>query len=128
MIVESLKNKFKGTIIPINPHAEEIQGLQAYPSVLAYKESIDLAVISVPAEMTLQAIETCAKKMIRYVVLVTAGFAEIGNKELEDEIVETLKRNHMRLLRGTRLAIPDTTPNPDPKFDKIFPSEIKIRS
>ena len=63
-ILENLKYSFKGKIYPINPNAGEILGLTAYSSVLDIEEPVDMAVISVPAEMVKDVLLECKKKKI----------------------------------------------------------------
>ena len=57
-----LDSEYEGNLYPINPTAEEILGLKAYPSLIDVKGSIDLAVIALKAELTLKIIEDCISK------------------------------------------------------------------
>ena len=64
-LMSNLK-KFKGTVIPINLHEKKILGKKCYKSVLDFKESIDLAVIAIPAKSVKVVLEECGKKQIKY--------------------------------------------------------------
>jgi acetyl coenzyme A synthetase (ADP forming)-like protein len=97
-ILENLKYSFKGKLYPINPNAGEILGLTSYSSVLDIEEPIDLAVISVPAEMVKDALLECKKKKIGAVVIISSGFSEIGEKERELELKEVLKGSKTRVM------------------------------
>ncbi|MEM1611817.1 MAG: CoA-binding protein [Desulfurococcaceae archaeon] len=89
---------FKGKIYPINPHASEILGVKAYPSVLSVPEEIDVAVVTIPAPEVPKAIEECGKKGIKVAVVITSGFAEVGNVELEERVVKIAEEYGTRIL------------------------------
>jgi acyl-CoA synthetase (NDP forming) len=70
---------FSGKLYIVNPNAEEILGHKAYKSVMDIKESIELGIVAVPAESILKVVDECGKKKIRHLIIITAGFKEIGN-------------------------------------------------
>lgn len=85
-LVENLiKAGFKGKIYPINLTAKKILGLTAFPSVFSIKDKIDLAIIAIPALLVSKVLEECGKKKIRQVIIISAGFKEIGKTGLEFE-------------------------------------------
>ncbi len=69
---------FKGGVYPVNPKYREIDGLSCHPSVANIAGSCDLALIAVPAEATIEAVATCGAAGIRFCVVLSAGFREIG--------------------------------------------------
>src|SRR3989442_22938 len=71
-------NEYQGTVYPVNPKATSIHGVRAYPSVLEIPDRVDLAIITVPADVALEAVEDCGKKGVRGLVVITAGFREVG--------------------------------------------------
>jgi acyl-CoA synthetase (NDP forming) len=91
---------FQGAVYPINPKEKKIQGLQAYPSVLDVKEPIDLAVITVPAEMVPRSIKECVKKGIGGAIIISADFAETGDRgrSLQEETVEIARQGGLRFV------------------------------
>jgi acetate---CoA ligase (ADP-forming) len=95
-----LHHGFKGKLYPINPKRETVLGVKAYKSVLHVKDLIDIAIIIVPAESVPYAIEDCCAKGIRYVVVETAGFAELGDegKRVQACIKEIIRERGCRLL------------------------------
>jgi len=98
-IVNNLKEGgFKGKIVPVNKKGGTILGLKAYPSVLDYPETIDIAVLSVPAQFTPQVAEECGKKGIFGIIVVASGFAEVGNTKLEDDLASACRKYNVRLL------------------------------
>lgn len=115
---EILKNlkKNKKQAIPINPKAKTIQGLKAYSSVLQTKQKIDLAIICVPARIVPKVLEECGKKRIRNVIIISAGFIEAGNKELNNEIKKISEKHKIRIIGPNVLGII----NPHQKLNASF--------
>src|SRR5207244_13394436 len=72
-------NEFQGTVYPVNPKATSVHGIRAYPNVLEIPGPVDLAVITVPAEVALQSVEDCGKKGVKGLIVVTAGLREMGD-------------------------------------------------
>ena len=96
-----LDQQFPGAIYPVQPHAEEIDGIKAYPSVSAIPGPVDLAIILVPHHLTLSVVRECANKGVKGAILFTAGFRETGTEEgkaLEEELVRTARSAGMRLI------------------------------
>lgn len=91
---------YAGKIYPVNPKAELVQGLQAYASVAALPEAPDLAIVAVDAERAPEAIEQCAERGVRSVVVFSSGFAELGEqgRAAQDRLRMTARRTGMRLL------------------------------
>ncbi|MCL4389548.1 MAG: acetate--CoA ligase family protein [Candidatus Marsarchaeota archaeon] len=108
---------FQGKLYPINVNAaDKIMGFKAYKSILDVKEPIDLAVISVPAEIVPKVLEECGKAKARGVVLVTSGFAEVGRIDLQDRIVAISKKYRMPLMGPNCLGVMDTRSRNDTLF------------
>jgi len=91
---------YAGKIYPVNPKAEMVQGLQAYASVGALPEAPDLAIVAVDAERAPEAIEQCADRGVRSVVVFSSGFAELGEqgRAMQDRLLAAARRTGMRLL------------------------------
>lgn len=96
---------YDGDIYPVNPRAEEIRGLEVYPTVSAIPRRVDLALIVTPAHIVPSVLEDCADTDLAGAVVVAVGFGEAGEdgEELEDQIV-SLAREH-----GIRLIGPNTS-------------------
>ncbi|MFD1564504.1 acetate--CoA ligase family protein [Haloarchaeobius amylolyticus] len=99
------KGGYEGEIYPVNPSAEEIRGLEVYPTVSAIPGRVDLALIVTPAPIVPQILEDCADTDLAGAVVVAVGFGEAGEdgQALEDEIVR-LANEH-----GVRLVGPNTS-------------------
>src|SRR5579872_3738641 len=77
-LFRNLLASFRGPVYPINPHASEIGSVRAFPTLLDLPEPVDLAFVAVPAAGALAAVRQCVEKRVRGLVVITAGFSEIG--------------------------------------------------
>lgn len=75
-----LSQGYKGKIYPINPKEPEVQGLPAFKSIRDIGEPVDLAIIAVPANYALQALQASAPGQLANAVIFTSGFAEVGDQ------------------------------------------------
>jgi acetyltransferase len=100
----------EGKVFPINPKADEILGLRAYPSVMDVPEPIELAVIVIPYKFVPSTLKQCGEKGIPSVIVITAGFREAGVEglERERELVEIAKEYNIRLIGPNCLGVIDT--------------------
>src|SRR3984885_10445825 len=89
---------YKGQIYPINPSADEIMGLKAYKSVKDVPGDIDVAVFAIPAKLVAAALIEVGEKKIPGAVLIPSGFAETGNVEGQQEIVDIGRKYNVRLM------------------------------
>ena len=78
VIKNLLDFEYKGPIYPINPKADEIRGVKAYPSILDVPTDVDVVHIVIPAKYVPMAIADCGKKNVKFVILNGGGFAEVG--------------------------------------------------
>ncbi|MFC2002553.1 acetate--CoA ligase family protein [Chloroflexota bacterium] len=104
--------KFRGKIYPVNPNAEEILGIKAYPDLKSIEENIDLVVVSVPAGKVLDVIHDCVAKKVEGVVLVSGGFSETGEegKRRQEEVFGLLRESGIRTI-GPNTLSPINTEN-----------------
>jgi acetyl coenzyme A synthetase (ADP forming)-like protein len=113
----------KKKIFPINPNVKEILGVKTYPSVLDVKDEIDLAIIVVPAKIVPVVMKDCVKKGIKFVIIISAGFSEVGNKALEEEVLGIAKNAGIRILGPNCLGVID----PAQKFNATFFNKMPVR-
>lgn len=99
--------KFEGKIFPVNIRKSEVLGLKAFPSVDQIPESIDLAVIATPSKTVPDVLEQCGRAGIKGVIIISAGFKEIGieGKALEERIVEIKKKHGIRIIGPNCLGV-----------------------
>ncbi|UCD57672.1 MAG: CoA-binding protein [Candidatus Hydrogenedentota bacterium] len=98
-----LEGGYKGRVYPINPREKEVMGVRAYPTVLDVPDAIDLVIIVVPPPQVLPVIKQCVEKRIPAGIVVTAGFGELGEKEME------MEREMVRVARAGGMML--TGPN-----------------
>jgi acyl-CoA synthetase (NDP forming) len=111
-----MNGNFKGKFFIVNPNEKEILGYKCYKNVLAIKEKIDLAIIAVKSKIVLSVIKDCGKKRIKNVVIISAGFKEIGNKRLEDKLLGLLKKYKIKCIGPNCLGIYDSYSGIDSMF------------
>ena len=124
----TIESGFEGRIYPINPRAEEILGLKCYASILDVPEAVDLAVIAIPAKHVLQAAEECGRKGVKGLIVISAGFKEIGHEGaiLEKKLVEIGRKYDMRIQGPNCLGLIDTRTPVNLSFAAGMPKEGKI--
>ena len=95
-----LASEFRGRIYPVNPSSERIRGLRAYPDVLSIPDDVDLAVFTVPAARMPKVMAQCAEKGVKGGVIVSADFAETGEKGrgLQEETVRIAREGGIRFV------------------------------
>lgn len=103
-----LSNKYGGKIYPVNPEAEEILGLKCYPSIGDIPGDVNLVLIAVPAEKVVGLLSECRKKRIGGVIIISAGFSEIGQKSLEDRLHKEAKACGFRVLGPNTFGVINT--------------------
>jgi acetyl coenzyme A synthetase (ADP forming)-like protein len=101
---------FQGVVYPVNPKANVVQSVQAYPTIEAVPGPVDLAVIVVPAAVALPVLEACGRKGVRAVVVISAGFKETGEEgAVRERAMVACARGHgMRLLGPNCLGVLNT--------------------
>ena len=96
---------FKGEIYPVNPNEESILGFKCYPSITEIPGDLDLIVIVVPAKVVPTIMEEAVTKKVKTAIIISSGFREIGNIELEEQIVATAKKAGIRILGPNCLGV-----------------------
>ncbi len=89
---------FRGEIYPIHPKADEILGKKVYKSVLDVPGEVDLAVFAIPAKFCAAALDEVGRKGIPGAVMIPSGFGEVGEVELQDELVAVARKHGVRVM------------------------------
>ena len=107
-----MANGYRGPVFPVNPSAAEIQGIRAFPSVLAIPQDVEMAVITVPAAIVSTVARECAAKGVRGLVVISAGFGEVGPEgaALQRDLVEICRQSGMRLVGPNCMGVINTAP------------------
>lgn len=90
---------YKGAIYPINPKADEIRGLKAYPSILDVPTDVDVVHMVIPARFVPHAINDCGQKRVKFVILNGGGFAEVGPEgaAIQQDCLAQAKKHGIRI-------------------------------
>jgi len=115
-----IMNEYQGKLFPVNPKADSVWGIKAYPSVLDIPDSVDLAIIMIPADLVEGVVEECGKKGVRGLVVITAGFREIGpvGEAREKTLKDLAKKYGMVLVGPNCMGVINT--HPDVRMDATF--------
>lgn len=111
ILTNIISGSFKGPLYPVNPKEMVVQGLRSYTSVLEIPGPVDLAIIVVPASMVIAVVDECGRKGMRGLIVISAGFAETGNKVLEEELLKKVKQYGMKLCGPNCLGIANNSVN-----------------
>jgi len=120
-----IESKFSGPIYPINPSASEILGLKVYPSILEVPEQVDAAVVVVPAKFVPNVIDECGKKGVKGLIVITSGFSEVGERDLENQIVKMAHSYNMRILGPNIVGYLSNTDQLNASFAPFLPLQGK---
>ncbi|MCX7704145.1 MAG: CoA-binding protein, partial [Planctomycetota bacterium] len=103
---------FTGKVYPVNREADVVHSIAAYPDVISIPGEVDLAVIAVPAKFVLQVIEECVEKKVKGVIVITAGFREIGPKgaEIEAQLLEKVRNAGIRMVGPNCMGVLNMDP------------------
>ncbi|MBO7244741.1 MAG: acetate--CoA ligase family protein [Alphaproteobacteria bacterium] len=119
---------FEGNLYAINPKCagQELYGKPCYASVADLPEAIDLVVVVVPAKFTMPVIDDAIKNKTKNISIITAGFGEVGNHELEDSIAEKCMANGINLLGPNCLGHISTFDKVNASFADGFPAQGNV--
>lgn len=95
-----LVNGFPGKVYAINPTAKEILGVKAYPNILAVPDDIDMVFFLLPGKWVPTLFEDCKKKGVKAAVIISAGFAEVGDegRKVQQDLQEVIRESGVRCL------------------------------
>jgi len=107
-----LTGGYKGTLYPVNPAAKSILSMRAYPTIGEIPDAVDLSIIVLPTGATLRAVEESVQKGVKAIVIVSAGFREVGKKglEVENEIVAICREAGVRVVGPNCLGVINPLP------------------
>ncbi|MGD9368003.1 MAG: acetate--CoA ligase family protein [Desulfobacteraceae bacterium] len=107
IFVNILKGGFQGTLYPVNPKAKAVSSVRAYATVADLPEPPDLAMIILPPKLALKAVEEAVAKGVKGIVIVSAGFKEVGGEglEIEKKIVTVCREAGVRLVGPNCLGV-----------------------
>nr|MDJ0668293.1 CoA-binding protein [Desulfobacterales bacterium] len=115
-----LQGGYTGTLYPVNLNAKSISCVKAYPSVKAIPDQVDLAMIILPPQRALEAIKDAAASGVKGIVIVSAGFREVGEQgaAIENQIISICKEAGIRIVGPNCLGV--INPLPDIRLNASF--------
>jgi len=107
-----LKGGYKGTLYPVNPNARSILSVRCYKDVKSIPDPIDLAMVILPPKLALPAVDDCIETGVKGIVIVSAGFKEVGGEglEIEEKIAAKCRRAGIRLVGPNCLGVINPSP------------------
>ena len=107
IFVNILKGGYQGTLYPVNPKAPSVASVRAYPTITDIPDSLDLAMIILPPKLALPSVQEAIDKGVKGIVIVSAGFKEIGGEglEIEKKIVALCREAGVRLVGPNCLGV-----------------------
>jgi acetyl coenzyme A synthetase (ADP forming)-like protein len=125
-----MQSRFSGVVYPINPNAEAIMSVKAYPSVLDVSGDIDLALIAVPAPLVAKVTDECGHKGVHGIVVISDGFKERGGEgaQREQELRDIALGHGMRIVGPNCMGVINTDSgiNLNATFSRIFPPQGNV--
>lgn len=116
---------YRGKLYPVNPNARSILGVKTYPTLQDIGETVEVAVIAVPAPLVQVIIEECKQLGVSYAVVITAGFAEAGGKgrDLQQSLSKQLEGSGLRVLGPNCLGFLSTVNRVNATFGPALPQK-----
>ncbi len=107
---------YEGGIYPVNPKYPELLGKKCYADLKSISGKVDLAIFAIPAPLVPDVAEECGKKGVKAIVVLSAGFGESGNVELEEKLKSVVLKYGIALIGPNCLGVM----NPESRVDSIF--------
>ncbi len=120
VILRSLMHRFKGRIYPVNHKAKSIAGLKCYKSVLDIKGKVDSVVIAIPAKFVPGVMEECGRKGVKGAVIISGGFSEVGEVELEEKLRKVANKYKIPVIGPNCLGMLDNYTHVDTLFNPKY--------
>jgi acyl-CoA synthetase (NDP forming) len=120
-----LEAGFGGRVYPVNPGLTELFGLRVYPSVTAIPGEVDLAMVVIPAELTVPTIEECIAKGVKGAILISGGFREVGTEigaDLQAQLRDIANKGGMKIIGPNTLGLA----NPRAKLNASFQHTLNL--
>ncbi|KPK23671.1 MAG: hypothetical protein AMJ70_02895 [Dehalococcoidia bacterium SG8_51_3] len=125
-----MEGGFSGVVYPVNPKADAIMAVKAYPSILDVPGEVDLAIIIVPTQFVARVADECGRKGVRAIIVITDGFRERGREGAarEEELRGIALGHGMRLVGPNCMGIINADPEVrlNASFSRVFPPRGNI--
>ena len=125
-----MQSGFSGVVYPVNPSAESIMAVKAYPSIFDIPDDVELAIIVVPAQLVTRVADECGRKGVRAIIVISDGFRERGTEGMarEKELREITLGHGMRLVGPNCMGVINTDPgvSMNGTFSRVYPPRGNI--
>jgi acetyltransferase len=127
ILANLLDMEFNGKVFPVNPNEEVLHSIKCYPKVTSIPDRVDLAIIVVPSAQVVDVVRECGTKGVKGLVVITAGFKEVGPRgaELEQKLIELVHEYGMRMIGPNCMGVINT--DPEVSMDATFASVQPLR-
>ena len=125
VVANLLEAGFGGRVYPVNPALSELFGLRAYPSVSAIPGEIDLAIVVIPAELTISVVKECIARGVKGAILISGGFKEVGTEigaDLQAQLRDIANRGGMKIIGPNTLGLV----NPRARLNASFQNTLSL--
>jgi acetyl coenzyme A synthetase (ADP forming)-like protein len=128
LLANLVHSGYKGSVVPVNPEAGEILGLKCYRTLAEYQGQIDLGIVVVPGKFVKDAIQSSINAGAKSVIVITAGFKEVGAKgaAAEQELVDLCRTNGVRMVGPNCLGVLNTDHGMNATFAPSLPPAGRI--
>ena len=114
---------FNGNIFVVNPNVQSILAYVSYKNISQIKEKIDLVIIAVPAKQAVKVTNECGRKKIKDLIIISAGFKEVGNNKLDNSLQKAIKKYRLRVIGPNCLGVLNTKN----KLDTLFLPHYRLK-
>ena len=123
-----LAGGYSGKVYPINPAGGDVLGLQAYPDITAIGGEVDVVCTTIPARFVYDSVKACADRGVKYNVIITSGFSEIGDIATERKIADYALSRGMRVVGPNVFGVFSAEARMDATFGpgNILPGSVAI--
>lgn len=131
LILQSImQNGFTGVVYPVNPKADMVMSVKAYPSILDVPDDVELAIIVVPTRIVARVVDECGRKGVRALIVISDGFKERGSEGAarEEELCDITLGHGMRLVGPNCMGVINTDPlvELNATFSGVYPPHGNI--
>jgi acyl-CoA synthetase (NDP forming) len=112
VLANIIRYGFTGAVFPVNPNASSLHSIKAYPSIEAVPDPVDLAIVVVPKDHVAAVAEACGRKGVRGLVVISAGFKEVGESgaAAERALMQIVRRHGMRMVGPNCMGVLNADP------------------
>ncbi len=117
---------YQGKIFPVNPKIDSLYDLKVFHDLTEITEPIDLMVVAVPAQIVPQVLEQAGQKKIPGAIILSAGFKEVGNTELEEQLAQIARKYDMAVIGPNCLGVINPFIKMNASFAPAMPDQGNI--